>query len=148
MPAESTIYLWLSKHPEFMELYTRAREAWAEAQVEQILNIARDGSNDTYTDEEGNEKTNHEVIARSKLHVDTLRWVMTRMATRRFGEKSSVDVTNSDGSLTKALENPADVIARLDAIYAKATQKMLADANVTDAVFEEVSYPEDGSDLC
>ena len=32
MPAQSTVYLWLLRHPDFSERYTRAREEQAEAE--------------------------------------------------------------------------------------------------------------------
>jgi hypothetical protein len=46
MPAQSTVYLWLTKHSEFSEQYARAREVQAETLVDEILEISDDGRND------------------------------------------------------------------------------------------------------
>lgn len=101
MPEKSAIYSWLAKYSEFAENYARAREAQMEAMVDEIIEISDDGSNDTYTDDDGNERTNGDVIQRSKLRIDTRKWLMSKLAARRYGEKQQVDHT---GSLTLTLE--------------------------------------------
>ena len=40
MPAQSLIYLWLNRHPDFLEQYTRAREEQAETHADEIVEIA------------------------------------------------------------------------------------------------------------
>ncbi len=87
MPGMTTVFRWLSKHKQFRNQYTLAREFWAEATFEETIEIADDGRNDTYTDDKGNEIVNHDVIARSRLRVDTRKWAMARMNWRRFGDK-------------------------------------------------------------
>jgi hypothetical protein len=57
---------------EFGAQFARAREAGDGVLIDQAQDIADDGSNDTYTDDEGKTRTDHDVIARSKLRVDTL----------------------------------------------------------------------------
>lgn len=141
MPHRDTIYRWLSKHKDFADAYARAREMWAECQLEEIIKIARTPTGDTYIDKDGNEKTNHEVLARSRLHVDTLKWALAKVNRKRFGESSQVDMTNSDGSLAVPAD-PTLIASKIEAIY----QKALAARPTTDAVFEEI--PDDGSDLC
>lgn len=83
----SSVFLWLSKHEDFSEQYTRAREAQADAMLEEILEIADDGKSDSYTDEDGNVRTNQDVIARSRLRVDARKWAMSKMAPKKYGEK-------------------------------------------------------------
>lgn len=87
MPNATTVFLWLSKHEEFSKRYTRAREAQADAMLEEILTIADDGENDTYTDDEGGVRVEHDVIARSKLRVDTRKWAMSKLSPKKYGEK-------------------------------------------------------------
>ena len=71
-PKRRTIYDWVETDPDFGAQFARAREAGAGVLIDQAQDIADDGSNDTYTDDEGKTRTDHDVIARSKLRVDTL----------------------------------------------------------------------------
>lgn len=87
MPAASSVFLWLSKHKEFSELYARAAESRAHALAEEALEIADDGRNDTYDDGEGNTRTDQDVIARSRLRVDTRKWFAARLNPRKYGDK-------------------------------------------------------------
>jgi hypothetical protein len=87
MPAASTIFLWLARHSEFTEQYARAAEARAHGLAEEALEIADDGQNDTYEDDEGNKRTDQDVIARSRLRVDTRKWFAARLNPRKYGDK-------------------------------------------------------------
>jgi hypothetical protein len=46
-----------------------------------------DGTNDTYTDEDGNTRTDHDVIARSRLRVDTRKWLLSKALPKIYGDK-------------------------------------------------------------
>src|SRR4051812_34483135 len=69
MPDKATVFRWLAddKYREFRDHYVRAREAQADYLAEEILEIADDGKNDTYVDEDGNIRTDQDVIGRSRL---------------------------------------------------------------------------------
>lgn len=73
--------------------------------AEEILDIADDATNDWMADNYDEGKTpgyelNGENIQRSKLRVDTRKWLMAKMKPKRYGDK--LDVT-TDG---KALPAP------------------------------------------
>lgn len=91
MPDKSTIMRWLNVHAEFQDQYARAREAQADHFAEEILEIADDGRNDWVQrqseDGEGYEVANHEHISRSKLRVDARKWLMSKMAPKKYGDK-------------------------------------------------------------
>ena len=90
--------LWLDgAHPDFSEQYARAREAQADKLAEEILAIADDGRSDTYLDGEGNEKTDSEVIQRSKLRVEARKWLASKMAPKKYGDKIQAEHTGADG---------------------------------------------------
>lgn len=76
---------WLSTHHS--DVYARTREARADKLFEDLIKIADYGVNDTYTDEEGNTRTDHDVIARSRLRVDTRKWVISKMVPKKYGDK-------------------------------------------------------------
>lgn len=78
-----TLSMWLSAHPE---QYARAHEARADKFADEILQIADDGANDTYQTEDGL-ATNHDVIARSRLRVDARKWLASKMAPKKYGDK-------------------------------------------------------------
>lgn len=109
MPSSASIFLWLSKYPDFSEQYTRAREAQAEAMLEEVLEIADDSRNDFVMREVKKglfvPVVDKEAIARSKLRVDSRFWAMQRMAPKRYGAKINNMLTDGDG---KPLQNISD----------------------------------------
>lgn len=102
MPAASTIFLWMQKYPEFSEQYARAKQESADAMAEEILDIADDGSNDWMEIQlQGGhikEVVNNEAVQRSKLRVETRKWIMAKMKPKKYGDK--LDLT-SDGKQIK-----------------------------------------------
>lgn len=91
MPAQSTIMSWLDgSKPEFSEQYARAHEAYADKLAEETLLIADDSSRDNYVDSEGKVKTDSEAIQRSKLRVDTRKWLASKKAPKKYGEKVAI----------------------------------------------------------
>lgn len=99
MPAIATVFRWLRDKEDFREQYARATEERTEAMSEDILDIADDGSNDLMTIQKGNQSyeiENKEVTNRSRLRVDTRKWLMSKMKPKKYGDK--LDVT-SDGKV-------------------------------------------------
>ena len=78
---------WLNAREE---LYARAREARADKLAEDIIEIADASENDTYTDENGVERTNQEVVARARLRVDARKWLAAKMLPKKYGDKLQV----------------------------------------------------------
>ncbi len=101
MPEKTTVFRLLAKHEEFRNQYACAREAQADAMAEEILEIADDGSNDTYEIEEGVSVTNHDVIARSRLRVDARKWLASKMAPKKYGDK--IAHTGPDGGAIESV---------------------------------------------
>jgi hypothetical protein len=91
MPSKSAVMRWLHANAEFRDQYARAMEVRAEHWADEIVQISDDGTNDTYKDEDGHERTNQDVIARSRLRVDTRKWLMARMAPKKYGDKIDID---------------------------------------------------------
>lgn len=90
LPASSTVFKWLNDIPAFSEQYARAREAQADVLFDEILTIADDGRNDSYTDDEGNVRTDHDVIARSRLRVDARKWMAGKLRPKKYGDKLAI----------------------------------------------------------
>ena len=141
MPHQATIMAWLDgSHPDFSEQYARAREAQADKLAEETLLIADESSQDTYVDADGNVKTNTEAIQRSKLRVDTRKWLASKMAPKKYGDKVAIggaddlgpvqtvtkEMTDAERAvrLSRAInDNPAALQALASALAKKAAAK-------------------------
>lgn len=100
MPDKSTVLRWLARYPEFRDQYAQAREAQADHFADEILEIADDASNDWMVRKQGEDEvevTNHEHISRSKLRVDARKWLMSKMAPKKYGERITQEHTGSVG---------------------------------------------------
>lgn len=88
-PAVSTICGWVLDNREgFTEQYTHARRIQAELLADELFSIADDGKNDTYEDDEGRTRTDHDVIARSRLRVDTRKWYLSKVLPKIYGDRT------------------------------------------------------------
>ncbi len=96
MPAVRTVFYWLRKYPEFLQQYARAKDESADALADEMLDIADDGSNDWMeTNKPGCEGwvENGEAMQRSRLRVDTRKWIASKLKPKKYGDK--VDMTHS-----------------------------------------------------
>lgn len=99
MPSKQTVFSWLRTHKEFLDQYAHAKTASAEAMAEEILDIADDGTNDWMTRKFGKEEIevpNNEVLQRSKLRVDTRKWLMSKMQPKKYGDKLDMTTNGKD----------------------------------------------------
>jgi len=89
MPGQRTVFRWLcdGEHEEFWQQYARAREMQAEHFAGEIIEIADSSASDRFTDDKGKVLVDHEVVARDRLRVDTRKWLMARMAPKKYGDK-------------------------------------------------------------
>jgi len=97
---------WLDAHQDFRDKYARARADQADFLAEEIIQIADDGLNDTYTDEDGNEKTNVDVIARSRLRVDSRKWYASKLLPKKYGDRTQLEGTGEGGSHIFTVQAP------------------------------------------
>jgi hypothetical protein len=99
---ESTVRRWaIEDRNGFRAHYASARELQVDAMADEILEVANDGTNDWMTIQRGGESVeveNREVVNRSRLRVDTMKWVMSKIAPKKYGEKTQHEVTGADGS--------------------------------------------------
>nr|DAJ13047.1 MAG TPA: terminase small subunit [Siphoviridae sp. ctDju21]DAJ70609.1 MAG TPA: terminase small subunit [Caudoviricetes sp.] len=106
MPARGTVYRWLNEHIDFQDQYARARDKQADYFAEEIIEIA-----DSVEAESAS-------VAKAKLQIDARKWAASKIAPKKYGDKSEIDVKSSDGSMRPAV--------RLDAEeYRKIAQEVL-----------------------
>jgi hypothetical protein len=99
MPNKATVFRWLADEERkgFRDQYARARETQADALFDEILQIADDGANDSYKDDEGRVKVDQDVIARSRLRVDARKWMAGKLRPKVYGDKIQ---TEHSGEMT------------------------------------------------
>jgi hypothetical protein len=102
MPSVASFNRWLAASEVFREHYARAKAAAMDRMAEEILEIADTAERDTYVDSEGNTRVDNEVIARSRLRVDTRKWLMAKLAPKKYGD--AVAIKHSGGIAVAALE--------------------------------------------
>jgi hypothetical protein len=95
MPSQQTVYTWLRKHPEFLEMYEIARQDLAHTMANQIQEII-DEKPLQVVDEAGNIKYDSGSIADKRLRMDGRKWLAAKYLPRVYGERTVVagDETN------------------------------------------------------
>lgn len=93
IPSATAIHEWLVEREEFALMYARARMSQAQLFAEEVIQISDDISNDTVIDEDGNKRCNNEWIARSRLRVDSRKWLASKLLPRVYGDKVQSEVT-------------------------------------------------------
>jgi hypothetical protein len=102
MPVVQTLFNWMRVHPEFLEQYTRAKEESADALIEESLDIADDGTNDWMVKHGADGaaigwQLNGEHVQRSKLRIDTRKWMASKLKPKRYGDKVTNEHTGEGG---------------------------------------------------
>ncbi len=103
LPAAGTVLRWLTEEDKaaFRDQYTRARDAQADALVEECLEIADDATNDWMVRNADGDNVgwsvNGEHVTRSRLRVDTRKWWAARIAPKKYGDKVSTEISGPDG---------------------------------------------------
>jgi len=134
-PSVWSIYTWRDTIPEFGEAYALARERGYDRWAEECMEIAEDGSAD-WTVRKGRggveyEAVDHEVVARSKLRVET-RMKLLAMLSPRFRPQQGIQLSNPDGGPVEFTDAAAS--AKIASLLALAKSRAAGE-------------PEDGSDL-
>jgi hypothetical protein len=116
MPRRETVFNWLHAHQSFFNQYAQAREAQADTIFDECLDIADDGSNDWMEKQTRSggviDVVNHEHISRSKLRVDTRLAMAKRLAPKKYGDRTAMELTGKDGKPIE-VEVASSVISRI-----------------------------------
>lgn len=113
MPCHETIYEWLFDYKYFVDQYKAAKVKQGELLAEETLDIADDASNDIRLSQTGDEVVNAEFVARSKLRVDTRKWMVSKLLPKLYGDVSKVDLLQDENASLR--EEMAKLRADLDA---------------------------------
>jgi hypothetical protein len=105
MPVQSTVYLWLSRFPEFSDMYTKAREDQADTLADEIHAIA-DQMPMEKIDKEGNTSFDSAYINWMRLRIDARKWTASKLKPRKYGDRME---------LAGDKDNPLKVEASIEA---------------------------------
>jgi hypothetical protein len=112
MPSETRVRAWaLDDVRGFSAQYARAREIGYQAMAEEIIAISDDSSGDTIQTEQG-ERPNTEFVSRSRLRVDSRKWMLSKMLPKVFGDKLELQ---HKGRIAVAKELSDDELANIAA---------------------------------
>ena len=114
MPAQSTVYLWLQRFPEFSEQYTRAREEQADTQFDMIVDIADETPEIVPVyDKDGNQvdiKLDSAYIQWQRQRIEARKWAAMKLKPKKYGDR----ITHSgDDQNPLVVENNHNVFGEL-----------------------------------
>ena len=108
LPSFTMMYNWMAKDQpaasDLSEALACAKDVRAQMWSEDLIEIASDGTNDTYIDGQGNVRTDYDVLGRSKLRIETIEKVLARQDPKRFGHK--LDLTSDGKALPAPVASP------------------------------------------
>jgi len=107
MPSSQTFYIWINDDESKSKQYARATEIRADLIFDEMIEIADDGTNDftkKLLSEIEVEMLNSEHLQRSRLRIDTRKWILSKMNPKKYGDK--LDLTTKD----KELPQPTTIV--------------------------------------
>lgn len=113
MPCKATIMNWCNEKRDFLDQYVRAKEEQAEYLADEILEIADNARNDWMEINAGDDigfKLNGEHVQRSRLRIDTRKWLAGKLKPKKYG-----DYTRVDGDLGLTVVKIVDMTGKKDA---------------------------------
>src|SRR6266700_4174115 len=88
---KSTIVNWLRRNPTLRWQYDQAFALWCEVTASEMADIASEGTNDWMDRELSSGRiervVDHENVQRSRLRIDTIKWLMARRNPKRWGDR-------------------------------------------------------------
>lgn len=108
-PKPRVIFEWLVKFPLFKEQYLLAKKLQVETLIDEILAIADDSSGDFKVNDKGNLVPDSEHINRSRLRVDTRKWIASKLVPKLYGDKIQTEVVDNN---SKEIDNVRDLVQK------------------------------------
>lgn len=101
LPNYTAIKEWLAADEALATQYARAKEDQAEYMAEEMLDIADNASNDYMVkhNADGTEAyiLNGDHVQRSRLRLDTRKWLMSKLKPKKYGDKVALDHSGNIG---------------------------------------------------
>jgi hypothetical protein len=141
MPASSTVRSWVDLNIDgFSAKYAKARDFGLDQMAEEIMEIADDDSNDLIETPTGT-VVNGAAVARARLKVDTRKWILSKLAPKRYSDRLATDLKHI-GNVDLATEAGAIHAIRLLALAAFQGKLSIEDASALAKLFGGVVQAE------
>lgn len=115
MPDRTTVLRWVVEEREgFHHQYAQAMKVRALEWADETIEIADNQSRDWTVDEAGNLKVNGEHVQRSRLRVDTRKWMLSKVLPKIYGDRVAMEHTGAVGHVDLS-ELTDDQLQRLKA---------------------------------
>lgn len=105
MPNISTVLRWVIRMDEFRAQYARARDIGLDVMADEMLNIADTTVEGVRREESADgsvKEVREDMLGHRRLQVDARKWYLSKLAPKKYGERSEVELTVS-GSLAERL---------------------------------------------
>lgn len=128
--AKQDVYEWvIDNHDGFADRYARARHVMALGWADELMHIADDRSRDFRVDEDGKMVPDYDTISRSRIRIDTRKWILGKLLPKVYGDKIVTELTGKDGAALEAPSTTINILAlppeqrdQLKAILLQATK--------------------------
>ncbi len=95
MPSTKQFMEYIFQDQAAREVYYTAREMQMESLAEEAMTIANDDSDDNSIDNRGRRISHNEVVQRARVKIDTIKFMMSKMSPKRFGDKNVTEIQGS-----------------------------------------------------
>lgn len=89
--SSKTFFEWMNEDEEKVKRYARAKEIYAEFEFDEIKEIAN------HTKEDHTPFTGANVVQRDKLKIEAIKFRLSKMSPKKYGEKITAEITGKDG---------------------------------------------------
>jgi len=124
MPSEATIRVWARDDVEgFYAQYARARDIGLDVLADETLAIADTPMEGVRIEKskDGIKEVREDMLGHRRLQVDTRKWYLSKLAPKRYGDKTSMELTGADGGPVQISDT--ERAAKLAALVAAAQKR-------------------------
>lgn len=108
-PARDTIYRWRWRYPNFSDQFNEAKKNQAEIMADELIEISDDSVNDYMETIDENQKIGYKLkgenVQRSKLRVETRKWIASKLLPKAYGTNMQEQVNESVTLVEKMIKD-------------------------------------------
>lgn len=84
---KDTMWAWMAEDKDFSDRYAKAKRTCAQMYADEIIQIADKTDNDFTETQDGKIVPDYELVARSRLRIDTRKWIASKLIPKVYGER-------------------------------------------------------------
>jgi hypothetical protein len=103
MPDRVTFYKWLNEDKEHFNQYAHATQLRADYIFDEMLEIADTTIDGVVIETDDNGRTKEkkgDMLGHRRLQIDARKWILAKMNPKKYGDKTEIDHSSSDGSMS------------------------------------------------